>query len=123
MPAVALVPAATLADYAGQAFVLSVSSAFIVAFLITFGPLPRTTRNVALVAGPLANLGVFGLLLHRSPPCTSECWDQAVAVADAGFALLAWLVGAGVGYLVHSVFNPSPSGSLRTRLWRLITLR
>jgi len=117
VPAVALVPAATLADYAGQAFVLSVSSAFIVAFLITFGPLPQRARNVALVAGPLADFGVFGLLLHRSPPCTTECWDQAVAVTLAGFALLAWLVGAVAGYVLRKAVAarrpPTPSGSSR----------
>jgi hypothetical protein len=85
-------------------------------FVISVLPLSKRARVWLLVAGPL---GWITWLLFASPAGEEGAFWAGVGIGG----VLTWSVGLAVGYLVHSAFHPSRSGSLRTRLWRLITLR
>ena len=101
----------------GDMYLLIVTcAAFGGGFLISVLPLSKRARVWLLVAGPV---GWIIWLLFASP-----AGEEGIAWAIiGGYGVLTWSLGLALGYLVHHVFHPSPSGSLRTRLYRLITLR
>lgn len=100
-----------LTDSGKLEFFLSVGSAFVVAFLVSFAPMPRTLRAAALIAGPLANFGVFAFLISEDP-CVRECVGKAAYGTFAVLAFVAWLVGAGIGYVLRKVIASS-RGTIR----------
>jgi hypothetical protein len=101
----------------GDMYLLIVTCAvFAAGFLISLLPLAKRTRGWLFVAGPV---GWIVWLLFASP-----AGEEGLAWAIiGGVGVLTWSGGLLVGHLVHRVFHPSPSGSLRARLYRLITLR
>jgi hypothetical protein len=108
--------AAGYTEFGRLALLLSVGSAFVVGFLVALVPMPRVVRVVALVAGPLADFGVFSFFIWQNGPCVGECYDQVALGLFAVLAFVAWLVGAGSGYLVRKAVSSSrPPVSRRRR--------
>ena len=101
----------------GDMYLLIVTCAvFVAGFLISLRRVSKRTRVWLFIAGPL---GWIVWLLFASP-----AGEDGLAWALIGiFGVLSWSGGLVVGYLMHRVFHPSPAGSLRSRLWRVITLR
>jgi hypothetical protein len=101
----------------GDIYILIVTcAAFGAGFLIGLLPLSTKARVWLLVAGPV---GWLAWALFVSP-----AGEDGLALAViGGYGVLTWWLGLATGHLVHLGFHPSPSGSLRTRLYRLITLR
>lgn len=101
----------------GDMYLLIVTCAvFAAGFLLSLLPLPRKARVWLVIAGPL---GWIVWLFSASP-----AGEEGLAWAIIGcLGVLTWSVGLAVGYLVHRAFHPSPSASLRSRLWRVVTLR
>lgn len=101
----------------GDIYLLVVTcGTFVAGFLISLFPFSRKARVCLLVAGPV---GWMTWALFASP-----AGEGGLVLGVIGlYGVLTWSLGLAVGYLVHRVFHPTPSGSLRTRLYRLITLR
>jgi CBS-domain-containing membrane protein len=101
----------------GDIYVLiTVCGAFVAAFLLSLLPLARKTRMRLVFAGPVG--AVAGILFGAPGGLDGVFWTIV-----AGYGVLAWSGGLAVGYLVHRGFHPSSSGSLRSRLSRLVSLR
>jgi hypothetical protein len=94
-------------DFGRLVLVLSISTAFVVAVVVTLAPIPRTLRTAALIAGPLADFGVFALLISKNGPCVGECYGNVALGAFAVLAFAAWLVGACSGYLLRKAITSS----------------
>ena len=101
----------------GDIYLLVVTcGSFAAGFLISLFPFSRKARVWLLVAGPVGWI-IWALF---ASPAGEEGMGLGVI---GGYGVLTWSLGLAVGYLVHRVFHPRPGGSLRTRLYRLITLR
>jgi hypothetical protein len=101
----------------GDMYLLIVTCAvFVPGFLISLAPLSKRGRVWLLVAGPV---GWIIWLLFASPAGEDGLAWAIIGGLVSSRGLPAWWSVTSI----HRMFHPSPSGSLRTRLYRLITLR